>query len=114
MPAHCVQLHTPGGRHTIEVGQDRHVLDAALDAGLDLPYSCLQGWCLSCAARLESGDVDQQDSTRYFAQDRAEGFVLICTARPLSDLVLRTHARDGMRTARARHGLPYPRGNWGM
>jgi ferredoxin len=113
MARYRVDIMTPHGPQTFEAGEDQHVLDAALDAGLDLPYSCLQGWCLSCAVRLEGGAVDQQDSTRYFEEDRADGFALICTARPKSDLTLRSHARDEMRAARARHGLPYPRGDWG-
>jgi ferredoxin len=98
----------------LQMADDQHVLDAALAAGLDLPYSCLQGWCLTCAARIIEGTLDQTDSRRYYAEDRAEGFALICTARPRSDCVLETHARDAMRRARDRHGLPYPRGDWGV
>ncbi len=97
----------------MEVGEDEHLLDAALAEGMDLPYSCLQGWCLTCAARLVSGEVNQQDSRRYDPQDRQAGFVLPCTARAESDVVLETHARDEMRRNRERDGLPFPRGNWG-
>ena len=92
---------------------DRYILDAAMEAGLDLPYSCLQGWCLTCAARIISGAVDQGDSRRYYPQDREAGFALLCTGRPRSDCVLETHARDAMRRARDVQGLPYPRGDWG-
>jgi ferredoxin len=108
-------IYTPDGLgHRISVPEDAHVLDAGLDAGLELPYSCLQGWCLTCAAKVLEGSVDQTDSRRYFAEDRAEGFVLLCTARPRSDLVLKSHARDEMRQARLAHGLPFPRGDWGL
>lgn len=102
-----------GRRHEIPVRSDEHVLDAALASGIDLPYSCLQGWCLTCAARVLSGSIDQSDSRRFFPEDRAEGFALLCTGKPLSDCVLETGARDEMRRARDRHKLPYPRGNWG-
>jgi ferredoxin len=102
-----------GSAATLAVPGDRHILDSALDAGLDLPYSCLQGWCLTCAARVLSGTIDQQDSRRYFPQDRPEGFALLCTGRPQSDVVVETHARDAMRRARDAHRLPYPKGNWG-
>ncbi|MGH9340419.1 MAG: 2Fe-2S iron-sulfur cluster-binding protein [Acidobacteriota bacterium] len=107
-------LRTPdGAEHEMEVGPDEYVLEAALRNGLKLPYSCLQGWCLSCAARLLEGVMDQQDSTRYYSEDREEGFALLCTGRAKSDLRLKTHARDEMRRARKRRGLPYPRGSWG-
>ncbi len=111
---HRVVLRLPGGHEqAIDVRDDQHILDAALEAGLDLPYSCLQGWCLTCAGRLLEGRVDQRDSRRYFAEDRDEGFVLLCTGRPQSDCVIETHARDAMRRARSRHGLPFPKGDWG-
>jgi ferredoxin len=113
MPAYTVTLETPAGTHRIQVDAAEHVLDVALREGLDLPFSCLQGWCLTCAARVISGRVNQDDSRRFYPQDREAGFALPCTGRPESDLVLRTHARDGMRRARDAHGLPYPRGDWG-
>jgi ferredoxin len=97
----------------IEVSGDEHLLEAALGAGLDLPYSCLQGWCLTCAARIIDGVVDQQDSRRYFPEDAREGFALLCTGRARSDCVFQTHARDAMRAARDKYALPYPKGAWG-
>jgi ferredoxin len=102
-----------GSAHEVDVAPDEHLLAAALEAGLDLPYSCLQGWCLTCAARLIDGDVDQADSRRYYKADRHAGYVLPCTGRPRSNVVLVTHARDAMRRERKRHGLPFPRGDWG-
>jgi ferredoxin len=112
---HRVVIRLPdGSQATLAVKEREHVLDAALAAGLDLPYSCLQGWCLTCAARIEAGTLDQSDSRRYYPQDREEGFALICTATPLSDCVLESHARDAMRRARDRHQLPYPKGDWGL
>jgi ferredoxin len=109
-----VTLHLPDGtRWQIVVEDGQYVLEAALAAGLDLPHSCLQGWCLTCAARLLEGEMDQRDSRRYYPADRAAGFVLPCTGRALTDLVLATHAREAMREARRAAGLPYPRGDWG-
>lgn len=102
-----------GSAATLAIPADQHVLDAAIAAGLDLPYSCLQGWCLTCAARIVSGAIDQEDSRRYFVEDRDAGFALLCTGKARSDCVLETHARDAMRRARDRHGLPFPKGDWG-
>ena len=97
----------------IAVDETEHILDVALAAGIDVPYRCLQGWCLTCAAQILEGRIDQSDSRRYFPADRDEGFALPCTGRPESDCVLRTRARDDMRRARDELGLPYPKDDWG-
>ncbi|MGE5496889.1 MAG: 2Fe-2S iron-sulfur cluster-binding protein [Syntrophothermus sp.] len=109
-----VKLITPSGEtYEFKVGRDEYILEEALKVYPGLPYSCLQGWCLTCAVKILSGQIDQKDSRRYYESDREEGFGLICTGKPLSDLVLRTDASDEMKAAREKKGLPFPRGSWG-
>jgi len=103
-----VVLETPDGRHAIDSAADEFIWNAAARAGIVLPAICHQGRCLTCAARLVQGEVDQSAADSYFPQDRAEGFVLLCTARPLSDLVLQTHQQWAMRRRRRELGLPAP------
>ncbi len=99
-----------GSSHTVPARADEHVLDAGRRAGLQLPSRCEQGWDLVCAVRVLSGEFDQSDSRRYFDQDREAGFALICTAKPRSDMRVRTHQSRAMRDARRARGLPAPRG----
>ena len=108
---HAVELILPDGRRPrLAVGEDEFILAAAYRAGLDLPSMCLQGWCITCAGRVEGpGEWDQSASLRYFQQDREAGFVLLCTAEPRSDLSIRTHQRVALREHRIRCGLPTPR-----
>jgi ferredoxin len=105
-----VTLKLPSGQErSLRVEAERHILDVAYEQGLDLPSMCLQGWCLTCAARVEGpGEWDQSDSRRYFRSDREAGFILPCTAKPRSDLTLRTHQRVAMRDRRLKLGLPAP------
>ena len=66
------------------------LLEAALAAGLLLPYSCRDGACGVCKSKLISGEVDPGhyvESTLTEA-DREAGMALICCARPRSDLVV--------------------------
>ena len=103
-----VRLETPDGRREIECGDNEFIWDAAARSGIVLPAICHQGRCLTCAARMVSGDIDQSAANAYFPQDRTAGFILPCTARPLSDLVLITHQEVAMRQHRIAQGLPAP------
>ncbi len=62
--AFTVTLDTPDGEKKIECDEDTYILDAADEAGLDLPYSCRSGSCGTCAAKLASGDMNQIDQVR--------------------------------------------------
>lgn len=113
--AHEVTFRTPDGEEsTLRVGEDQYLLFAALDAGLDLPSTCLQGWCTTCAGRVVEGDVetdvDQSGAFRYFEEDAEEGFVLLCSAQPRGDLVIETHRKAELREHRREHDRPAPGG----
>jgi ferredoxin len=97
----------------VRCGAGEHILDAARRHGLKLPSSCEQGWDLACAVQVLSGTWDNGDARRYYPEDEQGGFALICTAKPRSDLRLRTHQRHAMQEHRHAHGLPAPRGSWG-
>ena len=94
---------------TIQVGREEHIWDAASAAGIVLPALCHQGYCLTCAAKLEDGgEVDQSDSLAYFPEDREAGFVLPCTGKPRSALKLRTHQQKQIREFRKQKHLLAP------
>jgi len=79
----------PHGR-TLRVSPDTPVLEAALSAGLNLPHSCKSGHCASCRAQLKQGEI-RYPSGRPIGiteQEEREGKVLLCQARPTSDLVI--------------------------
>jgi ferredoxin len=107
--SYAVTLLMPTGRRTISVPADAHIWDAALAAGVVLPALCHQGHCLTCAGRIEgAGDFNQDDSEAYFPADREAGYILLCTAKPLSNLRINTHCQEEMRNYRLSRGLPAP------
>jgi len=73
---------------TVEPGQT--ILDAALDAGIVLPYSCRDGACSTCRGRVVSGSYDAGHCPGQILapEDLAAGYTLFCQARPSSDLVI--------------------------
>ncbi|PKO86207.1 MAG: phenylacetate-CoA oxygenase/reductase subunit PaaK [Betaproteobacteria bacterium HGW-Betaproteobacteria-12] len=70
-----------GKQHELHIGADEHVLDAALDAGLDLPFSCKAGVCCTCRAKVLCGEVVMDKNFTLEADEMAQGYVLSCQAR---------------------------------
>lgn len=73
-----------GKTHAMAMRRDQHVLDVALAAGLDAPFSCRDGVCCTCRAKVLEGSVDMDKNFSLEPDEVAQGFVLTCQARPTS------------------------------
>jgi len=76
------------GNHRIEVYDDETILDAAEEQDEVLPYGCRYGGCVTCAAKLITGEVDQSEGVALKPDQIADGYVLLCVARPKSDCTI--------------------------
>ncbi|MDZ7886133.1 MAG: PDR/VanB family oxidoreductase [Mycobacterium sp.] len=73
-----VQLGADGP--VVPVREDQSILDAVLDAGADVLYSCAEGTCGSCQSTVLAGEVDHRDDL-LTEQERADRQILICVSR---------------------------------
>lgn len=78
---------------TFEQAPGQTVLDAALAAGLVLPYSCRNGTCSTCRGKVVSGRVEAGAAPERILppEDLAQGYTLFCQACATSDLVIEAH-----------------------
>lgn len=77
-----------GKEHEMAMAPHEHVLDVALNAGLDLPFSCKAGVCCTCRAKVMEGSVEMDKNFTLEAAEMDQGFVLSCQARPTSGRLL--------------------------
>src|SRR3954468_4233418 len=70
---------------SFRVSRGKPLLGELEAQGMSLPYGCRYGGCISCAAKLLIGDVDQSAGVALNGRQLAAGYVLLCIARPLSD-----------------------------
>ena len=86
-------VHIEPGGHELRVGVAENILAVALAAGLPLPHSCRGGRCASCKAKLLAGTIAYPGDRLppgIVAAEAARGEVLLCQARPRSDLRIAT------------------------
>ena len=70
---------------TYEVDHRNPLPDSLREPGVDLPYGCKYGGCITCAAKLTAGRVNQAPQVALNNRQITDGYVILCVARPLSD-----------------------------
>ena len=71
---------------TMEI--DSNILDEALSNGIDVPYSCQGGVCLTCVGKVKKGNVEMEENGMLSDDEIDEGLVLTCISKPISDEII--------------------------
>ncbi|MEQ9426779.1 MAG: ferredoxin--NADP reductase [Cyclobacteriaceae bacterium] len=82
-----VKIKYDGQEYEFTVPAGNTILQTALDQDIDLPFSCQSGLCTACMGKCLEGEVDLSDAEALSEEERAEGYVLTCVGKPLTDKV---------------------------
>ncbi len=84
-PPGFVKINFKGERFDIATGENQTILQAALQNGIQLPYSCRVGSCSTCAAVCKSGKVLMSANEVLTDDDINQGFILTCTGHVIGE-----------------------------
>ncbi|HMG49158.1 MAG TPA: 2Fe-2S iron-sulfur cluster-binding protein, partial [Inquilinus sp.] len=87
-PSRTAVLTVDGKRREVPVAEGESILDAALRAGMDLPYACKGGMCSTCRAWLVEGEAEMDVNYSLEPWELKAGFILTCQAHPKTDRVV--------------------------
>ena len=87
-PKAFAALIIDGKRREVPVAEGEAILDAALRAGIDLPFACKGGMCSTCRARLVEGEAKMDINYSLEPWELEKGFVLTCQAKPVTGRIV--------------------------
>jgi ferredoxin len=87
MSQHTITIANCAGAD-FKVDAKRPLLDSLRAHGVDLPYGCKYGGCITCAAKLIAGEVNQNAQVALNNRQLNDGYIILCVARPLSNCTL--------------------------
>ncbi|MFT6940590.1 MAG: ring-1,2-phenylacetyl-CoA epoxidase subunit PaaE [Cyclobacteriaceae bacterium] len=73
--------------YVLTLDKSKAILEQALEKELDMPYSCQSGLCTACRGKCVEGEVSVDEAMGLSADEIAQGYVLTCVGKALSDRV---------------------------
>ena len=71
-----------------EVSDRKPLLQTLREQGVDLPYGCEYGGCITCAAKLINGEVDQRSQVALNNRQINDGYIILCVAKAKTDCTI--------------------------
>jgi CDP-4-dehydro-6-deoxyglucose reductase, E3 len=89
------ELSDTQAQKSFQCNEGQNILDAALAAGIQLPYACKTGGCGTCRGKIIAGEW-QTTSKHLGISESNEGFALLCSTQACSDLVIEAQVVEGL------------------
>ncbi|MGK7946419.1 MAG: 2Fe-2S iron-sulfur cluster-binding protein [Microcystaceae cyanobacterium] len=80
--------------YTFTAPEDQYILHSGETQQIDLPFSCRNGACTTCAVRVLSGHLEQPEAMGLSPELQRQGYALLCVSYARSDLVVETQDED--------------------
>ena len=78
-----------GEVHNLRVEAGKTILQASIDAEIDIPFSCKRGACTTCRGLLRRGHIQHKNKALGLSEEeKKEGYILCCLAQPSTDDVV--------------------------
>jgi ferredoxin len=81
-------------QYLMEVPDDQYILHSIEEQGENLPFSCRNGACTTCAVRIIKGEIYQPEAMGLSPELQKKGYALLCVSYPRSDLEVETQDED--------------------
>ncbi|WP_320666635.1 2Fe-2S iron-sulfur cluster-binding protein [Prochlorococcus sp. MIT 1307] len=93
---HKVTIHYKKAGRTIifDVPEGEYILRSFESHGEQLPFSCRNGCCTTCAVRVLSGEIDQTDGIGLSTEMISKGYALLCIAKAIGPVEVETQDED--------------------
>ena len=91
---YTIHIRDRGTTHTLEVPENHYILQSAEKQGVELPFSCRNGACTTCAVRVLSGEITQPEAIGLSLELQSQGYALLCVSYARSDLEVETQDED--------------------
>ncbi|MDF5718956.1 MAG: 2Fe-2S iron-sulfur cluster-binding protein [Rhizonema sp. PD37] len=89
-----VRDRATGREYSLQVPEDRYILHSGEKQGVDLPFSCRNGACTTCAVKVLSGEIYQPEAVGLSQDLQKQGYALLCVSYARSNLVVETQDED--------------------
>jgi len=95
-PLHKITIHLRQAKRilTFEVPEGDYILKSLEAQGETLPFSCRNGCCTTCAVRILSGVLDQEEAMGISEKLTSKGYGLLCVAKAVGPLEVETQDED--------------------